>query len=399
MAQYRLEVQTIQRSAGRSAVAAAAYRSGERLIDERLANERRGRMLGLADGEVDRGKIGRRHDAMKQAAQTLKGIGLKFGQIGIHSANARKSVIIRLEPSVTKSNTGAILGLLSGATTWGLVWYPLRLLEQAGLGGPASSLAIFAIAFLLGLPFTWRGLAEFRAGTGLLLGIGLAAGWANLAYVLGVIQGEVVRVLLLFYLAPLWTVLLSRLLLNERLASTGYGVVGLSLAGALIMLWHPDTGMPLPKNSAEWLGLSAGMAFACSNVLSRKAHALSVPAKSLSVWGGVVAVALMVMLAQPSDGDKALAAARAAGERGYECVLLKTLGYIARLEGDYPRAASLLEEALTIGREIGFAFGAAEALAYLGETARDRGEDAHAAELLTQGLTAFREEAVRHGRR
>ena len=39
MAQYRLEVQTIQRSAGRSAVAAAAYRSGDRLIDERLAME------------------------------------------------------------------------------------------------------------------------------------------------------------------------------------------------------------------------------------------------------------------------------------------------------------------------------------------------------------------------
>ena len=39
MAQYRLEVQTIQRSAGRSVVAAAAYRSGDRLIDERLAME------------------------------------------------------------------------------------------------------------------------------------------------------------------------------------------------------------------------------------------------------------------------------------------------------------------------------------------------------------------------
>jgi hypothetical protein len=39
VAQYRLSVQTIQRSAGRSAVAAAAYRSGERLIDERLAME------------------------------------------------------------------------------------------------------------------------------------------------------------------------------------------------------------------------------------------------------------------------------------------------------------------------------------------------------------------------
>lgn len=39
MASYLLRVQTIQRAAGRSAVAAAAYRAGERLVDERLAME------------------------------------------------------------------------------------------------------------------------------------------------------------------------------------------------------------------------------------------------------------------------------------------------------------------------------------------------------------------------
>jgi drug/metabolite transporter (DMT)-like permease len=210
---------------------------------------------------------------------------------------------------VTKPNTPAILGLLAGATTWGLVWYPLRLLEHAGLAGAGSSFSIFVLALLFGLPFTWRGLREFRVGTGLLLGIGLSAGWANLAYVLGVIHGEVVRVLLLFYLAPLWTVLLARLLLGERLVAAGYGVIGLSLGGAMVMLWRPDTGMPLPKNGAEWLGLSAGVAFACSNVLSRKAHVLSVAAKSLSVWAGVVLVALLVMAVKPPQSEIAVAAA------------------------------------------------------------------------------------------
>ena len=34
-----MQVQTIQRSEGRSSVAAAAYRSGDRLVDERLAME------------------------------------------------------------------------------------------------------------------------------------------------------------------------------------------------------------------------------------------------------------------------------------------------------------------------------------------------------------------------
>ena len=36
MAQYRFAAQVIKRSDGRSAVAAAAYRAGERFVDERL---------------------------------------------------------------------------------------------------------------------------------------------------------------------------------------------------------------------------------------------------------------------------------------------------------------------------------------------------------------------------
>jgi hypothetical protein len=36
VAQYRFSTQVIKRSDGRSAVAAAAYRAGERLVDERL---------------------------------------------------------------------------------------------------------------------------------------------------------------------------------------------------------------------------------------------------------------------------------------------------------------------------------------------------------------------------
>ncbi len=224
---------------------------------------------------------------------------------------------------MTKPDRFALMGLLAGATTWGLVWYPLRLLEEAGLGGASSSFAIFVLALFIGLPFTWRSVAEFRTGTTLLLGIGLAAGWANLAYVLGVIHGEVVRVLLLFYLAPLWTVLLSRAVLGERLLPIGYGVIALSLGGAAVMLWQPDLGMPWPKNGAEWLGLSAGIAFACSNVLSRKAQALSVQAKSLSVWGGVVAVALLVMLADSGLDARSWEAAR--GHAGLLLVLGLTL--------------------------------------------------------------------------
>ena len=130
----------------------------------------------------------------------------------------------------------------------------------------------------------------------ILMGIGLFAGGANLAYVLGVIHGSVVRVLLLFYLAPLWTVLLSRLLLGERLNRTGYIIILFSVAGAVVMLWEPQLDRPWPKNGAEWLGLAAGMMFAMTNVLSRRARELHIPAKALSVWLGVVIVAFISFL-------------------------------------------------------------------------------------------------------
>ena len=144
-----------------------------------------------------------------------------------------------------------------------------------------------------------RRLGQVRGALVPLLCIGLAAGWTNLAYVLAVIEGEVMRVLLLFYLAPLWTVLLARLLLGEKVSLPGAAVIGLSLAGAVVMLWQPSLGLPLPENGAEWLGLAAGFLFAFANVLIRKAQELSIEVKSMAVFAGVVVVGLAVLPFEP----------------------------------------------------------------------------------------------------
>lgn len=203
----------------------------------------------------------------------------------------------------------AVAGLLSGAVVWGMIWYPYRLLEEAGVSGVLSTFLSYSVVLLLGLVLLgpgWRG--AWRGGT-MLLWIGLAYGWTNLAYVLAVVHGEVMRVLLLFYLAPLWTVGFARWLLGERLTGLGYVIVGLSLAGATVMLWHPDTGLPLPRNGAEWLGLSAGLMFALGNVLSRRAADLDVRLKSLSIWLLSSLLALLPLLAG-SDGLGAVARLR-----------------------------------------------------------------------------------------
>lgn len=188
-----------------------------------------------------------------------------------------------------------IAALLGGAIIWGLLWYPYRLLEQAGFSGSVATAITYLIALLLGMAAfrnSLRAPGVFGSRLHLLLWIGLCAGWTNLAYVLGVIHGEVVRVLLLFYLAPLWTIAFARVLLSEQLSLHGYLVIALSLSGAIVMLWQPQTGFLLPLSYGDWMGLSAGIMFALSNVLSRRNQFHNVQLKSLAVWAGVTLVAL-----------------------------------------------------------------------------------------------------------
>jgi len=205
-------------------------------------------------------------------------------------------------PSIPLQRTLAITSLVYAATLWGLVWYPYRLLNDAGVGGIASGFFSYAIPLLLLGWLHGRALHQARGHWVWLSALGLAAGWTNLAYVLAVLEGEVVRVLLLFYLSPLWTVLFSRFLLHEKLNRAGWAVMALAAGGALAMLWQPGD-WPLPANRAEWLGLSAGVAFAASNVISRHLDGVTQGAKAVTVWAGVVVLTLIGLLFKPAELD------------------------------------------------------------------------------------------------
>lgn len=215
-----------------------------------------------------------------------------------------------MSAKLNKTRVLAVCGLVTGALVWGLIWYPYRVLEQAGVGGAFATLVTYAVALGIGFVAFAR---ELRGAprSWLLAWIAIAAGWTNLAYVLAVIEGEVMRVMLLFYLAPLWTVVFVRILLRERMGNVGALVVLLSVGGAATMLYEPAGGLPLPANRAEWMGLSAGLMFALSNVLARKAHEHSVAMKSVAIWFGVTVVCVIYGAGQAGflPGAQALAPA------------------------------------------------------------------------------------------
>lgn len=223
-----------------------------------------------------------------------------------------------------RDKTVASLSLLTGSIVWGIIWYPYRVLEHAGLSGLRASILTYLVALLLAIPLLRKRVGGERPSWMLLL-IGVCAAACNLGYVLAMLHGQVMKVLLLFYLAPLWTVLWSRLLLNERLTGTGTAVIALSLSGAVTMLWRPELGAPWPSDAAEWLGMAAGFLFALSNVLVRQAAHLSIELKSLAVFVGVV---LLGLLALPFEPATPVMLASEFRMQGWHWLLLVLLGVI-----------------------------------------------------------------------
>lgn len=190
----------------------------------------------------------------------------------------------------------AILALLTGALIWGLIWFPYRVLRDAGVDGVQASTLTYSVAFVCGLLCFRHSLRDVAWSWGLFW-LALAAGGCNLGYVLATLSGEIVRVLLLFYLAPLWTVLLSHVLLGERLNRFGGCVIALSLGGAATVLWQPRIGLPVPQDAADWLGLGAGFSFALFNVLSRYVSGIRIETKTMVSFIGVVLIGGALMLA------------------------------------------------------------------------------------------------------
>ncbi|MBL4851465.1 MAG: DMT family transporter [Gammaproteobacteria bacterium] len=190
----------------------------------------------------------------------------------------------------------AVLALLASATMWGTIWYPLRLLEDQGLAGLWCALIMYGTALVISLPWWWRHRLDFVRRPVALVLLGLASGWANVAFILAIIDGEIVRVTLLFFLYPIWATLIGRFFLHEPMPGRAWLGFSVAIAGALIMMWNPQLGSLLPQDSNDWLALSAGFAFAVSAAIVRNLSEIGVVPKTIVVWIGVVVVATLWLL-------------------------------------------------------------------------------------------------------
>jgi drug/metabolite transporter (DMT)-like permease len=205
---------------------------------------------------------------------------------------------------LVKQKLLAIVAILTTALVWGLMWYPFRALNERGVSIAQTSLLVYLIAAILGIALFFDVYRRQLRWHPVLPLLALLFGWCNFSYTWAVSEGMVMRVLLLFYLSPLWTALFSRLLLQEKLTRTGWLLVGLSLAGCLTILYRPGLleGGAVLSQRYEWLALSGGISFALGNVLSKRARNLSVPVKSATIWFGVALMGFIALASRQQLG-------------------------------------------------------------------------------------------------
>ena len=190
------------------------------------------------------------------------------------------------------------LALVLNALIWGVSWWPFRQLAAQGLH-PLWATAMIYVLALLAITLWRRGAWGELLRTRSLWLLVLASGTTNAAFNWGVTVGDVVRVVLLFYLMPLWAVLLARLLLKEALTLSALLRVVMALAGAATVLWpHSATGggLPLPRTLPEWLGVIGGFTFALNNVLLRREAHQPEAARALAMFAGGAVVSAVLAL-------------------------------------------------------------------------------------------------------
>jgi len=157
------------------------------------------------------------------------------------------------------------LAVLCSALLWGTLWIPLRRIAETGLGAASATTIGFLLPFVLLLPYGIRHWPSIRAG-GRELGIGGFLLALSIAlYAEALVRGHVARVILLFYLTPVWSTLLARLLLGVAITRHRFVTIILGLAGMLVIL-DVGPGIPLPRAAAEWMGLIAGVVWPLSLV-------------------------------------------------------------------------------------------------------------------------------------
>jgi len=190
----------------------------------------------------------------------------------------------------------AVLALALNALVWGLSWWPLRQLDADGLHPLWTTACVFTLATVVLSFISPSGWLHFKQHPQLWW-LMAASGLTNVGFNWAVTTGDVVRVVLLFYLMPTWSLLLAWWLLDERPTRGALMRLGLALLGVVLVLKTPESPWPLPQDLPDVLALCAGFCFALTNIWLLRLQHTPESSRMVAMFGGgaLMAVACAVL--------------------------------------------------------------------------------------------------------
>ena len=156
---------------------------------------------------------------------------------------------------------------VSGAI-WGVYWIPLRELDSNGITASWTSFLTFgATGIFFAVAFLVQWMKTGRLPWGVLL-TGVLSGTCVIFYAVALVVTEIVKTVLLFYMTPVWSTILGRILLNENITPFRICAVVLGLTGLFVILGVAD-GIPRLSNLGDLLALASGLLWSYATVRIR----------------------------------------------------------------------------------------------------------------------------------
>ncbi len=192
---------------------------------------------------------------------------------------------------------------------WGVYWLPVRALDDFGLPGAWGTFVITGTAVLVLAPFAarqWRILvqADLWAVASITLG-----GMAFALYSIGFVYGHVAIIILLWFLTPVWSTLIARLVLGWPTPPQRILAIVVGLMGLFVML-SAGGEVPLPSGLGEWMALLAGLLWAVATTGIRvRPEVERVSAAFIFALGAMITAAVIAPTLGPWPGGLATGSA------------------------------------------------------------------------------------------
>lgn len=189
-----------------------------------------------------------------------------------------------------------VIVLLGASILWGLSWLPLKSINGMGVDGVALTFLAYGVLALSLTPLLLHQFPLWRKHKKAVLLIALFGGGANLAFTYALINGEVIRVMVLFYLLPVWGVLGGKFFLKEKIDRWRWLGVSFAIVGAFFILGG-FKAFDAPPSWIDLIALLSGLFFAMNNLLFRAAQAVPVGSKITVMFYGCFTLAGVLLAA------------------------------------------------------------------------------------------------------